>query len=112
MMGVVKMKRAWVYIVLCSDQRIYIGSSTNLEQRISDHNSRRYEGYTSKRLPVRLLWSMEFEDIRYAFEFERKIKKWSRAKKEALINGDVNMLHNLSRSTSTKNKIAYLNNEK
>lgn len=110
-MGVVKKKKAWVYIVVCSDNSFYVGFTTNLEQRIADHNSRRYEGYTSKRLPVRLIWSMEIEDINYAFEFERKIKKWSRAKKVALMNGDVHLLHSLSRSTSTKNKIAYLNSK-
>ena len=99
------MNRAWVYITLCSDGTYYVGSTTDLEQRIIDHNEGRYEGYTSTRLPVKLLWSSEFSDIRYAFEYERKIKKWSRAKKEALMKGDYDQLHLLSRSTVMKGKI-------
>ncbi|HAP35567.1 MAG TPA: hypothetical protein DCQ28_06335 [Bacteroidetes bacterium] len=98
------MNRAWIYIVLCSDGSYYVGSTTDLEQRINDHNSSRYEGYTSSRLPVKLLWSSEFSDIRYAFEYERKIKKWSRAKKEALMRGDYDLLHILSRSTAMKER--------
>jgi len=96
--------KAWVYIVECSDHSYYVGSTTDLEGRISDHNTGRYKGYTSSRLPVILLWSQEFPDIRYAFEFERNIKKWSRAKKEALMKGDFELLHLLSRSGYTKNK--------
>jgi predicted GIY-YIG superfamily endonuclease len=71
---------------------------------MSDHNTGRYEGYTSSRLPVKLIWTCEFSDIRYAFEFERKIKKWTRAKKEALMRGDYDMLHILSKSTRMKTK--------
>jgi predicted GIY-YIG superfamily endonuclease len=99
------MNRAWVYITLCSDGTYYVGSTTDLEQRIIDHYEGRYEGYTSTRLPVKLLWSSEYSDIRYAFEYERKIKKWSRAKKEALMKGDYDQPHLLSRSTVMKGKI-------
>jgi predicted GIY-YIG superfamily endonuclease len=97
--------RAWVYIVLCSDGSYYVGSTIDIEKRIIDHNEVRYEGYTSSRLPVTLLWSSEFSDIRYAFEYERKIKKWSRAKKEALMKGNYDQLHLLSRSTIMKEKM-------
>jgi predicted GIY-YIG superfamily endonuclease len=54
---------------------------------------------------VKLLWSLEFSDIRDAFAFERQIKVWSRAKKKALMRGDFDMLHLLSRSTAVKKKI-------
>ena len=96
--------RAWVYIVLCSDGSYYVGSTIEIEQRIIDHNESRYEGYTSSRLPEILLWSSEFSDIRYAFEYERKIKKWSRAKKKALRRDDYDQLHLLSRSTAMKER--------
>lgn len=61
--------KAWVYIVECSDGSFYTGSTTALEQRIADHNSAKYEGYTSVRLPVVLLWAEEFTDIRDAAVF-------------------------------------------
>lgn len=96
--------KAWVYIVECSDLSYYVGSTIALEERISDHNTGRYKGYTSARLPVILLWSHEFSDIRYAFEFKRKIKKWTRAKKEALMKGNFEVVHQLSRSSYSKSK--------
>jgi predicted GIY-YIG superfamily endonuclease len=99
------MNEAWVYIVECSDKSYYTGSTTNIDQRLVDHNTGRYRGYTSSRLPVKLLWSLEFSDIRYAFAFERQIKGWSRAKKEALMRGDFNLLHVFSRSTAMKKKL-------
>jgi len=96
--------KAWVYIVECSDGLYYTGSTTNLEQRISDHNTGRFDGFTSFRLPVKLIWPEEFTDIRYAIVLERQIKGWSRKKKEALMNENINLLHNLSGSTYSKNK--------
>ena len=101
------MKKAWVYILLCSDNSYYTGSTTALEQRLADHQSGRYCGYTSRRLPVRFLWSEEFEDIRDATALERKVKKWTRAKKEALMRGDFKMLQLLSQSTKTKLKLGH-----
>jgi putative endonuclease len=94
--------KAWVYIVQCSDGSYYTGSTTALEQRIADHNTGRYEGYTSARLPVVLLWYEEFVDIRDAAVLERRIKGWSRKKKEALMAGKFNLLHEYSRSTYSK----------
>lgn len=65
------MERARVFILECSDKSYYVGSTTDLEQRMFDHITGRYGGYTSLRLPVRLLWSHGFSDIRDAFAFER-----------------------------------------
>ena len=95
---------AWTYIVLCSDRSYYTGSTTELDKRIVDHNNGRYKGYTSTRLPVVLVWSLEFSDIRDAIALERQIKGWSRKKKEALIRGDFQLLHELARSTKKKRR--------
>lgn len=94
--------RAWTYIVLCSDRSYYTGSTTEIDQRIVDHNNGRFGGYTSRRLPVELVWSIEFSDIRDAIALERQIKGWARKKKEALIRGDFQLLHELARSTKAK----------
>ena len=98
------MKKSWVYIVKCSDDSYYVGCTTNLMNRIGQHNAGTVDSYTASRRPVKLLWTQEFSDIRYAIEAERKLKKWTRAKKEALMNGDFSHLHELSRSTKTKDK--------
>ena len=58
----------------------------------------------AKRRPVKLLWSDEFPDISQAIDAERQIKKWTRAKKEALMRGDFELLKELSKSAKTKLK--------
>ena len=98
------MRSSWTYILGCSDGSYYVGSTSNFEQRIGQHNAGTFDGYTSSRRPVKLLWSQEFTDIRDAIAAERKLKKWTRAKKEAVMHGDFEMLHELSRSTYSKNK--------
>jgi predicted GIY-YIG superfamily endonuclease len=99
------MKSSWVYILECSDRSYYVGCTSNLEKRITQHNAGIFDGYTAARRPVKLLWSQEVGDIRYAIEAERRLKKWTRAKKEALMRGDFALLHNLSRSSKTKAKL-------
>ena len=96
--------RAWTYIVVCSDGSYYTGSTTGLERRVVDHNSGRYRGYTLSRLPVVLVWSQEFSDVRDAIALERQIKGWSRKKKEALIRGDFQLLHELAHATVARTK--------
>ena len=82
---------AWVYILRCADGSYYTGMSRSpdLDKRVSEHNMRLSpESYTASRLPVSLIYSENFELIVDAIAAERKIKGWSRAKKEALIKGD------------------------
>jgi predicted GIY-YIG superfamily endonuclease len=78
----------WVYILRCADRSYYTGHTDNLEERIAKHQAGEIEGYTSTRRPVRLLFSEEFFTREEALAAERRIKGWSRRKKEALIRGD------------------------
>lgn len=48
------------------------------------------------------MWSEPFPDDQQAFEVERQIKGWSRARKEALTRGDFNLLHELAKSEEKK----------
>ncbi|WP_426092181.1 GIY-YIG nuclease family protein [Flavobacterium sp. DSR3-2] len=92
------MKKSSVYIVKCSDNTYYTGVSSNLESRIYKHNVVFYpDCYTFKRRPLSLVFYCEFTDINFAIEKEKQIKKWSRAKKEALINEDFDALVNLTK---------------
>mgnify|MGYP002868452280 CR=1 FL=1 len=86
----------FVYIVECSDHSFYTGITNNLERRISEHNSGLLKGFTSKRLPVKLVYSERLLDINQAIKFEKQIKGWSRKKKQALIDGDFKLLIKLS----------------
>jgi putative endonuclease len=88
---------AFLYIVRCSDGSYYIGTTrTALEIRIAEHNAGTLGGYTSTRRPVTLVYSQWFDRITDAIENERKLKRWSRAKKEALIRSDFEALRHLS----------------
>jgi predicted GIY-YIG superfamily endonuclease len=78
----------WVYILQCADRSYYTGQTDNLEYRLAQHQAGGYCDYTSRRRPVRLIWSQEMGTRIEALEAERRIKPWSRAKKEALIRGD------------------------
>jgi putative endonuclease len=53
--------------------------------------------YTANRRPLELVFYAEFTDINLAIDTEKQIKKWSRAKKEALIDGDYDALPNLAK---------------
>ncbi|GLR47850.1 TrmH family RNA methyltransferase [Sphingomonas astaxanthinifaciens] len=81
----------------CADGSYYVGHSDDLTARVAQHRSGEVEGYTSSRLPVELVWSQEFTTRDEALEAERRIKGWSRAKKEALIAGDWEGVQALSR---------------
>jgi putative endonuclease len=91
------MEGAFLYILKCSDGSYYIGiTRTALEIRIAQHNAGALGGYTATRRPVTSVYSQWFERITDAIENERKLKKWSRAKKEAFIKGDFAALQQLS----------------
>ena len=77
-----------MYILRCADRSYYTGHTDNLEERIAKHQVGEIEGYTSTRRPVRLLFSEEFSTRSEVLAVERRIKGWSRRKKEALIRGD------------------------
>src|SRR6267154_3573920 len=80
---------AWVYMLRCADGSYYIGSARgSLDHRLAQHHSGELGGYTSTRRPVTLVWSTDFHFITDAIAFERQVKGWSRAKKEALMRGD------------------------
>ncbi len=88
----------FVYIVRCRDGSYYVGSARgDLDRRIAEHNAGTYGGYTSRRRPVELVWSCEFQQITDAISAERQIKGWSRVKKEALMRGDETALVLLAR---------------
>ena len=78
----------WAYILRCSDGLYYTGHTDDLERRIAEHTVGGYCDFTSRRLPVELIWASDFPTRYEALDAELKIKKWSRAKKEALAASD------------------------
>ena len=92
-----------VYILKCSDNSYYTGVTGNLAKRFSQHESGyNKESYTHSRRPVELVFSAGFTDIDFAIKAEKQIKKWSRKKKEALINEEFELLPGLSKKKFIK----------
>jgi putative endonuclease len=92
---------AWVYILRCADGSYYTGiTRKSLNDRVGEHQSGLIAGFTAQRLPVALVYSEHFDRIIDAIAAERRIKGWSRAKKEALMAGDFQKLSDLSRRRS------------
>ena len=92
----------WVYILKCSDGRYYTGHTDNLDQRIAQHYHGGFCDFTSRRKPVVLVWRETFHTRIEALDAERRIKPWSRAKKEALIEGDWNALSHFAKPPSER----------
>jgi predicted GIY-YIG superfamily endonuclease len=90
----------WVYILKCADDSFYTGHTDDLEKRIGQHQVGEIRGYTHDKLPVTLMFSQEFPTRIEALSMEQQIKGWSRAKKQALIDGDWELIAALSRSQS------------
>jgi predicted N-formylglutamate amidohydrolase/predicted GIY-YIG superfamily endonuclease len=90
----------WTYILRCVDDSYYVGHTESLENRIAEHQSGAFKGYTFSRRPVELVWSEYFVERAEALAAEAKIKGWSRAKKEALMSGDWDSVSRLARRRS------------
>jgi len=92
------MKKYYVYILLCADNSYYTGITSDVIKRMEEHQSNKHiKSYTHKRQPVILKFYSEFTNVTVAIAKEKQIKKWSRAKKEALINGEYETLINLAK---------------
>lgn len=86
------------YILRLRSGAFYTGSSTDLETRLSAHSNGTACHTTRLDPPAALLWIEIQTDFATARKRETQIKKWSRAKKEALIHGDLAKLRELSKS--------------
>jgi putative endonuclease len=89
---------AYLYILRCRDGAYYVGTTRNsLEARVAEHNAGTFDGFTSLRRPVELVFHQEFDRITDAIAAERQLEGWRRAKKEALIAGEHDLLPELAK---------------
>jgi putative endonuclease len=93
-----------VYILRCADGSYYTGSAADLSKRLWEHETGASPAaYTYSRRPVKLVWTSE--EVKYyydALRYERQIKGWSRAKKEALIRGEFDAIHEIVKAERKK----------
>ena len=76
---------AWLYILRLKSVQLYIGSTTDLKQRCQDHQNCKACQTTKLDPPVELVYSESYPNFSEARKREAQIKRWTRAKKEALV---------------------------
>ena len=96
------MRKGFMYILECSDNSFYTGSTTELEIRLSEHQDGIGANYTKNRLPVELVYFEEYDRIDEAFYREKQVQGWSRRKKQALIEGKTELLPQLAKKIFRK----------
>lgn len=91
-----QVKMYCVCILLHSDRTCYVGSTHDLDERLTRHNEGRAASYTAIRRPVTLVYHEEHPDEISAIRRERQLKSWSHQKREAPVNVDIARLHQLN----------------
>lgn len=98
------MKQYYVYILLCYDDSYYVGVTSELEKRPEEHHTGFYSDcYTYSRRPLIVKYVEIYQRVYDAIEREKQIKRWSRKKKQALINEHFDKLKEFSKNY-TENK--------
>jgi putative endonuclease len=90
----------FVYVLRSLSNTLYIGVTQALDQRVDAHNRGRGARWTKVHPGAQIVYSESYPTLGLARKREIQLKKWSRAKKESLIAGDVATLKNLSRCKS------------
>ncbi|MBI2621618.1 MAG: GIY-YIG nuclease family protein [Candidatus Levybacteria bacterium] len=89
----------FIYILRSSSNQLYIGQTNNFENRTKQHIAKDCKAakFTKDHEDFKPVYKEEYPTRLEAMRREAQIKKWSRAKKEALIAGNLKELKNLSK---------------
>jgi len=87
----------WLYILRLKSGSLYVGATAHLKKRYEDHCSGKACRTTKFDPPVDIVYTESFESLSGASRRELQVKRWSRAKKEALISGDITKLKELAK---------------
>ena len=99
------MEGYFVYMVFCRDGSYYIGITNDIDRRVWEHNQGfDEESYTFSRRPVVLVYSTAFDYVGDAIDWEKKLKRWSRKKKSALVRGDWKMIGKLAKGKHAQDR--------
>jgi putative endonuclease len=94
----------YTYMLRCGDGSYYVGSTWDIDRRLAQHNAGEGGEYTRHRLPVELVFLAQMPRIDDAFALEKRVQGWSRAKRQALIEGRYEDLPNLAKNDFSKRK--------
>ena len=78
-------KNYYFYVLLCNDNTLYGGFTTDLQQRLNAHNSGKGAKYTKSRRPVKMIYHECFNDKQQALKREYWFKHHSRSWKEQFL---------------------------
>jgi predicted GIY-YIG superfamily endonuclease len=89
-----EIQKFYVYILRTTNNKLYIGQTNNLDERLKQHSSHTTKSahYLRKESTSQLVYSEQFNTRQEAMKREWQLKNWSRIKKEALISGNVDLL--------------------
>ena len=89
---------AHFYILRLQSGHLYAGATRDLDQRLKDHRAGKACRTTKLDPPAELAYSEEYDSWEEALQRESQVKRWSAKKKQALIDGDLDSLHELAKS--------------
>jgi putative endonuclease len=92
----------YVYMMANVSRMIYVGVTSDLEKRVSQHKDNEFAGYTQKYNLKRLVYCESFGDIRAAIEREKQLKGWVRSRKVAFIRRSNPKWQDLGEDWATK----------
>jgi putative endonuclease len=79
------MRQYYVYIMSNRTHVLYIGVTSDLENRAGQHQERASSGFTQRYHLIRLVYFEQYDKIADAIAREKQLKGWRRSKKIALI---------------------------
>lgn len=81
-----------VYIAECADSTLYVGITTDVRRRLAEHNTARGSRYTRARRPVQVVYVEAHPNRASATRREAQVRRWTRARKIALVRGQLKRL--------------------
>ncbi len=73
------------YLARCADGSLYAGTCIDVKEREAKHNEGKGAKYTRSRLPIKIMYTEEFETLSEARKREAEVKKWKKEQKEKLL---------------------------
>jgi len=86
-----------LYILFCDQKTYYIGITSNIEQRLVSHRDKQNLA-TKEFSDFMLVYTEDYPNRKEAEKRETQLKKWSFAKKKSLIEGNLELLKQLSKN--------------
>ncbi|MGH9511949.1 MAG: GIY-YIG nuclease family protein [Terriglobales bacterium] len=93
-----------VYMVASKSRALYIGVTNNLERRLWEHKNDLIDGFTKQYRCHRLVFYESYDSIQKAIDREKQLKRWSRLKKQWLIEQQNRTWEDLAADWFTKHQ--------